>query len=226
MATWKNNRKTVQKLHSSEHIICLYDDLIGMEETTLTFLAEGLRRNEKCICLISPNRPDIYYRMLEDHFASQNIRPNQLVFVDASEVFLNRNRLDSLQMIIFLMGQLREASREGYKSTRCILDMGWTGYDDWGLLDCENLLNKYLIPYFGCTLLCGYNLERLNPRLLREIAINHPRVMCGEQVINNDYYAPPKPFLVQSKGKPSLDSLLEAIYRDYKKQTKTSFKVG
>lgn len=170
-----------------------------MEETTLRFLSEGLKRKEKCICLINPNKPDIYYRILEDNFARQNINPKQLIFIDAADVFLNKNRLDSLQMIIFLMRQLREVSLEGYKSTRFILDMGWTGYDDWGLLDCEYLLNKYLIPYFGCTLLCGYNLERLNPRLLREIAINHPHVMCGNQVINNHYYAPPKPFWLMPK---------------------------
>ena len=226
MAKGKSNKKIIKKPNFSEHIICLYDDLIELEETSLTFLSEGLNTNEKCICLISPDKQDRYYRFLVDNVANQNMKPKQLVFIDATDACLHKNRLDSLQLIIFLMRQLREASLEGYKSTRFILDMSWTGYDDWGLLDCEALFNKYLIPYFCCTLLCAYNLERLNPRLLREIAINHPQVMRGDQVIDNRYYDPPKPFWAYTEGKDSLESLLEVIDRDYKKQSKAPFKVG
>lgn len=75
----------------------------------------------------------------------------------------------------------------------------WAGHDDWALLDCENLLNKHIVPYFNCTIMCGYNPEKMNPQLFREIAISHPRLMCGHQVINNQAYDPPKPFWLMPK---------------------------
>ncbi|MEN6349402.1 MAG: MEDS domain-containing protein [Syntrophomonas sp.] len=226
MAKVKTSKKTTPKHQTGEHIICLYDDLMELEDASLAFLNEGLDRGEKCICLNCPNKPDSYYQFLVDNVVSQPVKPNQLAFIDATDVYLNKNRLDPLHMIIFLMRKLREASLEGYKSTRYIMDMGWTGFDDWGLLDCEALLNKYLIPYFSCTLLCGYNLERLNPRLLREIAINHPQVMRSDRVVNNRYFAPPRPFLAYSEGKDSLEHLMEIIDRDLKKQSQTPFKAG
>ena len=157
-------------------------------------MSEGLKKNEKCICLTNPNQPSSYYRFLEGNLARQEMKPNQLVFMDAAEVCLNKDRFEPLQMIIAIIGQLVEVSLEGYESTRFVLDMGWTSHNDWGLLECEALFNKYVIPCFDCAILCGYNPEKLNPRLFREIALSHPRLMFGDQVIDNQAYTQLKPF--------------------------------
>ncbi|GEM_PF-1685881 len=170
-----------------------------MEDITIRFLSAGLNKNEKCICLLNPNRPKSVHRFVENNLASPNIKPDQLVFIDVMDAYLNGTRLDPMQMMGFLTRQLLDVSREGYESTRFVLDMGWAGHDDWALLDCENLLNKHIVPYFNCTIMCGYNPEKMNPQLFREIAISHPRLMCGHQVINNQAYDPPKPFWLMPK---------------------------
>lgn len=95
-----------------------------MEDITIRFLSAGLNKNEKCICLLNPNRPKSVHRFVENNLASPNIKPDQLVFIDVMDAYLNGTRLDPMQMMGFLTRQLLDVSREGYESTRFVLDMG------------------------------------------------------------------------------------------------------
>ena len=80
-----------------------------MEDITIRFLSAGLNKNEKCICLLNPNRPKSVHRFVENNLASPNIKPDQLVFIDVMDAYLN-GPFGSMQMMGFLTRQLLDVS--------------------------------------------------------------------------------------------------------------------
>lgn len=184
--------------HYNRHIGFIYSSEQEWKEIVLDFLTEGLKNNDKCICIASTDTNlKIERILLESKIESLS---HQLLFASMEKEFTRENRLDPFLVITFLMDQYKEAIDKDHFSVRCLFEMDTILNQRSALFDLEVRLNRYCLPLFPCVILCLHDLNKLNYRNIWEIFVNHPWVNSGMRILKNPYYIEPRVFFDLQDG--------------------------
>ncbi len=55
------------------------------------------------------------------------------------------------------------------------------------LMEYESRVN-FLVPTYDCTLLCVYDINEINGRMMMEVLSTHPYILHNKQIRENPYY--------------------------------------
>ncbi len=215
-AIYFTERLKSQRPH--DHICLIYNTFEEWRNMAIPYLEAGLEGNEKCLYIMDSNISQLISDCLEqDGFKSKSVQEcGQLEFVSANTFCLNETCFDPFQTINFLIDQGRTALREGYDSLRICCEMSCSlGHDPDLIIEYEARLNRYFIPRYPCSVLCLYDFNKFNPRLIENVIANHPMVMQKGYIHSNFCYISPREVLSRQSGEHAIKCLLEKIEKEH-----------
>ena len=62
------------------------------------------------------------------------------------------------------------------------------------LMEYEARVNR-LTEKYDCTLMCVYDVSKVNGRAVMDVLATHPQVLMGDTIVENPYYVSPVTFL-------------------------------
>ena len=183
------------------HICAFYRGAQGRDEIVVPFLAEGIRAQDKCLCI------------LDSADAARRAGPagpagrRRVVGRDrATRTGYSGQRLPALGHVLGrgharLLGQEADATQaeEGFGLTRATGEMPSVLNQPAGRAEFfryEAKLNE-VIPNYAQVILCLYDLDRFGAEVLMDTLRTHPRVMVDGMVHENPYYIEPGKFLAR-----------------------------
>ena len=101
------------------------------------------------------------------------------------------------RMYSLLEQSLANASKGKFKAVRTLGDMEWAlknfpGTDD---LMCYEAKVNIMAPHYDCTLLCGYDVNRISGRTIADILATHSHIILNGRIRENPYFVDPLTFL-------------------------------
>ncbi len=175
-----------------EHICPLYDSRAEQVSVAVSFLKEGLARQERCIALVGDAR-GLLERLLE-----QGVLVDDFLESGALELWTPEDLLDHEQKFNPAHALARLARAEdvalenGFSGVRIIDDMGWAldaRIPARKLVVYERLLNSYVTRH-GAAVLCQYDRRRWDQAIIHDVLRTHPVAIVGDMVCPNPYYEP------------------------------------
>jgi len=178
-----------------DHVCVVYETAEEQLETAAAYVADGLRRRERCLYAAdSPAALDRFRASLEalGIDAGEAERTGALLAVTSDTVHLEGGRFDSERMLGLLNDAVEEALNEGFKGLRTCGDMSWLLQDAPGssqVVVYEALLNQFFgsVRAIG---MCQYDRRRLPEGLLDSALSTHTSVVIDGRHRDNPYYRP------------------------------------
>ena len=196
----------IDEIHPGTHMCALYSGPAERDSLLFSFLREGIREGDKCLCLIDEAEPATVRQQLE---AGQNghapRRSDQLDVDRIFEVYEQSGRFSVEQMVSFLSGHLSRVAESDFPRLRATGEMSWVlpqpgGAEDFFLY--ESALNK-IIEDKPAVFMCMYDLQRLGVPMLVDVIKTHPKVLLDGMVLENPHYlAPAKSVAAETESAP------------------------
>lgn len=114
-------------LRPGDHVCYFYDDPVQQLKTISVFLAEGLRKNERCVYILHQNTLE----QVAEAIAAQGIdiakerERKSLVFLTKNESYLASGSFDPEKMVSLLRNITKDALNEGFSGVRGTAEMSW-----------------------------------------------------------------------------------------------------
>jgi hypothetical protein len=160
-----------------DHVCVFYRTEEALSEVLIPFIADGLRRNERCFCA---QRSHIARRLLFDlRFLGIDteaaLRRGALEIHTEDEVFLPNHRFEPRAMIDMLMRSVDDAVHHGFTGFRTAGELSWAarGLDNCDqLIDYEKMVDE-CFPGKPATGLCQYDMSAFAPDVLERVLAAH-----------------------------------------------------
>jgi transcriptional regulator with XRE-family HTH domain len=171
-----------------KHLALFYDGDDGFASAACAFVVEGIEREEAVLVVTSEAHIDL----LKGAAAEE---ANRIQFAEASHWY----ELPVPAMMAF-RAFIEDALAQGHHWARIIAEpVQWSGSSESiGLLDrCESVINLA----FGsapATILCPYNAQSIDERVVSDMKRIHPEVLEGNALIENPLYQDPSAFVIKS----------------------------
>jgi hypothetical protein len=185
-------------LGPGDHVCAFYSGLAERDEILLPYLREGLRHDEKCVCVVDATDPESVLAALsaEPSVAARLDGP-QLDVRRSSDTYLRDGAFSINSMLDFWDVTVGGAIAGGFSFARAVGEMTWAlrqmpGVED--LVRYESELNRFL-PRYPQMILCLYDMERFDAEILVDVLKTHPRVQLRGMIVDNPYYLEPDEFL-------------------------------
>jgi hypothetical protein len=184
------------------HICAFFRGVAERDAIVVPFLAEGLRRGDKCNCLLDDGIDAVRAAVAANDSVRPEVKADQLVINSSKETYLRRGRFSAKEMLDFWNDSVSTAlHEEGFPFVRSTGEKTWTlkelpSLEDFLIYESE--LNRFL-PRYPQVILCLYDLEHYGGEILVDILKTHPKVLMGETVLENLYYLEPDEFLASRK---------------------------
>jgi len=207
-----------QDTEPHRHLCLIYESLEEWRATVIPFIAAGLRRNEKCIYILSDQTAD----GVRGYLSQENVdvrsaeRSGQLLILHETEVY-TKQAFAPDRMIDSLIAETEKAIDEGYSGLRGTGEMSWALRDYPGvdrLLEYEARLNQDLFPNYPCSGICQYDRRRFDPRTIKGVLMTHPLLVTNNQVYSNFYYTPPGDFPAEMQAGMEVQHWLDSLERE------------
>jgi DNA-binding CsgD family transcriptional regulator len=176
------------------HFCALYSAPAERDRLLFSFLEEGLRHGDKCLCLID----DVEPRLVRDRAvgrsgAEHSRRSAQLDVERASDAYLRSGEFRIEDMLSFLSDSVDAAIGDDFDLLRAAGEMSWVlpgppGWED--LFHYESAVNN-AVEQMPAILICLYDLQKFGAGMLVEVLRTHPTVLLDRTVIKNPYYVHP-----------------------------------
>lgn len=181
-------------LEEPGHICAFFDSRSEEYEILVPYFAEGIALDEEVINIVDARRHPDHCRRLEEKGVDveAEMRAGRLQVLTAEETYMKGGRFGAQRMYELLHGALAEAHRRG-RRVRTSGVMDWALHGAAGteeLMDYESRVN-FLVPTYECTLLCVYDINEINGRMMMDILSTHPYIVHGKRVRENPYYVTP-----------------------------------
>jgi tetratricopeptide (TPR) repeat protein len=176
-----------------KHLCCFYKTHKEMEQLWIPFLAEGLRRKEKCILVVGD---DYSVETASSALVAAGIdvphyqEIGQLSIVD-NEGFPTSTRATANEITSFWSDRINTACGEGFKSLRAAAQMTWlpaAQREADVVPEYEFLVNK-IFPELPISAICMYDKTLFSEYQLERVTAVHPHVArveeLGDAVCNN-----------------------------------------
>jgi MEDS: MEthanogen/methylotroph, DcmR Sensory domain len=160
-----------------DHSCVFYRSDDYLLEVLTPYVADGLRRGERCFCV---EKPHIGTRLLSDlrllGFDTDDLLlRGALEIRREDEVYIADGKFNPYAMMDMLMRSLNETLERGFPAFRIAGDASWA-VDNPAicsrLLDYEGLVNAYF-PGRAAIGLCQYDANAFSPRLLESVVNTH-----------------------------------------------------
>jgi hypothetical protein len=185
------------------HICALFRGIEERDQILVPFLREGLRANNKCMCIIDQGVEDVALAVGADGAATVDGDDDQLAIRSSQETYLRRGEFSTQEMLDFWDDTVSAAiDRDGYPFVRSAGETTWTLEELPGLYDFmtyEAELNRF-VPRYPQVILCLYDLDSFSGQILVDILKTHPRVLMGGTVLENLHYMEPEEFLANRES--------------------------
>lgn len=166
----------VVAFRKGDHVCLFYRNLQEMVTTAAPYATLGLRRGERCFCVL----PEKHARLVQDGLredgvdVEKEIERGALVFVSPEETYLKDGTFDSRRMSRLLESAVAEAVLQGFEGFRAMGDLGWAVEHG-----CCSQLPEYeammadFYPLRPATGLCMYDTRAFDASQLRELMKLH-----------------------------------------------------
>ena len=160
-----------------DHICVFYRSEDSLREVLTPYIAEGLRRGQKCFCA---QKPHIGGQLLNDlRFIGVNttdaIRRGALEIHTEDEAYFSNRRFEPQAMTDMLARSMKEALERGFTGFRTAGEMSWV-LDGRNLCDqmfeYERLVEEFF-PGKPAVGLCQYNVNVFPPQILEKVVTAH-----------------------------------------------------
>ena len=166
-------------LCSGDHSCYFYDDEKKQMQTVVSFIAEGLRKNEQCLYVADEHTPDEILAALGAGGirVQEECRRGALSVVTKQQSYLVNGSFHPRNMLLQVKTRLQEALQNGFSGLRGSGEMSWA-LDSQALQE-EIVYYEYLVedffwkekpPIMG---LCQYNTKRFSEAILRQMSQIH-----------------------------------------------------
>jgi DNA-binding CsgD family transcriptional regulator len=175
------------------HFCALYSGPAERDRLLYPFLEEGLRRGDKCLCLID----DVDPALVRDRAVGQpgpdySRRSAQLDVERSSDAYLRSGVFNVDDMVSFVSENVHAAIAGDFDLLRAAGEMSWLpgvpGWDD--LFVYESSLNR-VVEREPAILMCLYDLSKFGAEMLVDVLHTHPKVLLDGTVIDNPHYVHP-----------------------------------
>jgi DNA-binding CsgD family transcriptional regulator len=193
----------IDEIPTGTHICALYSGPAERDSLLFSFLQEGIREGDKCLCLIDDAEPAAVRDRVQNQ---QNGYPprqfEQLDISRASEVCLQSGRFSVEQMISFLAVRLTQATESEFPLLRAAGEMSWVLPQPEGAEDFFTYESavKQIVEDKPAVFMCMYDLQRFGVPMLLEVLKTHAKVLLDGMVLDNPHYRTPTEFLVAETG--------------------------
>lgn len=177
-----------------DHICAFYRGRAERHQLMVSFLREGVRAGDKCICISSAQeRAHLTAAVTED---GPDVTGRQLQMEDFDSTYLRSGSFTGENMLAFWQQWACEVfEREQWPFARGVTDMSWLDglvasplVDD--LLDYEVQATRFARTYPQVAL-CLYDLELFGGNLIFPVMKVHPKVLFSGILLENPYYLDP-----------------------------------
>jgi hypothetical protein len=171
----------------------------GLEDIVLPFLAEGIRANDRCLCILESRVPsDVLSRLALQVDVGPSVATGQLELATPPEAYLRSGQFSTEDMLGYWADEAAATrSRGNFSLTRATGEMPSILGHPAGRAEFfryESMLNT-VIPKYPQIILCLYDLERFGAEVLMDALRTHPMVVVDGMVHDNPYYVEPGKFL-------------------------------
>jgi len=195
-----------------QHICAIYHSPDEQRDVAVAYLAEGLRKNERCLYVAEDDAALDRFRERLDAAGANGLAAEStgaLLLQTHAEAHLHGGRFDSERMLSMLNAAVEDALNAGFDGLRTCGDMSWLLKEVDGsehVVKYEAFLNQF----FGHTRalgMCQYDANRLPPGLLDRAGLEtHPSVVIGGSHKNNPFCTP-----AAHTKKTSVDAKMRAL---------------
>jgi hypothetical protein len=162
-----------------DHTCVFYRSEDSLREVLTPFIADGLRRGERCFLA---QKPHIGKRLLFDlDFlgldTADAIRRGALEIHTEDEVYFPNRKFEPRAMMDLLMRSMNDAAERGFTGLRTAGEGSWAaeGRNECDqLVEYEEMVDDYF-PDKPAVALCQYNMSAFSPRVLDAVIEAHRR---------------------------------------------------
>jgi hypothetical protein len=190
----KPHRRSVKDLQRGDHACVIYSDSAELIAIVADYLAEGLRRGERCWYVAFDDETAAVRTALRDHGVSVDaeIRRGALKLLSATEAYLLRGGFDPEQTLKVFSDAIEEALTDGFTGFRAAAEMSWALDPRGGtdrLASYEALL-KTLFSSCPATGLCLYHRGSMPLAVIGAALATHPVARVDGSFAINPLYDP------------------------------------
>ena len=164
------------QFHHGDHICVFYRSETALLEILTPYIAEGLRKNERCFCVQSN---EVIRRLTLDlQFIGVNVEREisrgALQFYTENEIYFEGGSFDGEGMIRRLMRSIENAMKEGFSGFRTAGELTWAA----GETHCKQVVGyekmvQQCFPGKCAVGLCQYRMNAFDPTVLEALLETH-----------------------------------------------------
>jgi DNA-binding CsgD family transcriptional regulator len=184
----------VEDISPGTHFCALYSRPAERDRLLFSFLEEGMRHGDKCLCLIDDVEPTVVRDRAVGRLGPGGSRRSALLDVErASDAYLRSGEFSVGDMLGFLSDSVDAAVGDEFELIRVAGEMSWVlpwppGWHDLFLY--ESAVND-AVEEMPAILMCLYDLQKFGADMLVEVLFTHPQVLLDRTVIDNPHFVPP-----------------------------------
>ncbi|OQX87055.1 hypothetical protein B6D60_04860 [candidate division KSB1 bacterium 4484_87] len=184
--------------HVHDHICQIYKNPQQRDNSLASFIAAGLRNDEKTIIFCADEALSVAKRKLLaqnieiEHF----IRSKQFQQITDNKFYENGGQFSPDQMINSLTDQCKQAKAEGFRALRVICDLATVVRNISGenkIIEYEKKMENDFLPENDCVNICLYDRNSFTPELIKKLFVIHPFMVVENHIYQNFYYLPSQP---------------------------------
>lgn len=182
-----------REYRQGDHVCQVYNTPAEQLAVAVDFIAEGLRRNERCLYSVTTQAGlDRFSRALTTVGidAQAAARDGRLLLLTKDAAHLRPGYFDAEAMLHMLSEHVEEALNDGYTGLRTCGDMSWLLDEAPGseqIVDYEGLLNAFFRSV-RATGMCQYDASRIPEGLLHHALATHPSIVVDDHHRANPYF--------------------------------------
>jgi hypothetical protein len=208
----------VTAMKPGDHYCGIFRSDADHRTIVVDFVREGVRRDEKIVYLVNLTSPAQLRAMLVAGGVDVDtlMAKGQLVIKTAREAYLRDGEFDPDRMIARLADETDQALSEGYPALRATGEMTWALGGEPGserLIEYESRLNEFIRQHDRFYGICQYDRRRFDAEMLVDVLHTHPRVLYGQDALDNSgmYFVPPEVFRERDRPSATLDTWLKNL---------------
>ena len=199
-----------------DHLCLIHRDAADRLSSSVSFIADGLERGERCIWVRDEDSAaDVRDALRQGGVDVEEVSSRgAFAVLAATETYLRSGAFHPEDAVAFHAQEADRALGAGFRGLRFTSDMAWALRHDVGgdrLESYEMLLNRFFRGSCASGM-CQYGLHGSPAEVIREVLRTHPIVVVGEQVCPNPHYLPPEK-VGQDRVEAEVDWMIATIHQ-------------
>lgn len=204
-------------IEERKHVMLLYEDVADYRYVAARFIADGLRKKDKCVMATDDYGYDDVLHDLESLGVDvpRALDSRRLVLIDVGTHYASERAFDPHETIRQWQRVTDEAVDQGFANVRAVGEATFSLQGEKGgdkLIYYENLLNDRLFPHYPFMSLCVYDKRRYSTEVIKAAIQSHPMLVYGRKIFkNNIYFVPPEIFFSRTEQESEIDRWLANV---------------